>query len=140
MIVSKVEKEDLRKIVFLEKELEFDKWSENSIFSEIDNDYFLVLKINDDIIGYIIAYKEYEDYYISKVVIAKEYRNKGFATILLNKFIEKINTRITLEVRESNEIAINLYKKFNFNIVGIRRNMYQNPNENGIVMVRSGND
>lgn len=140
MIVSKVKKEDLRKIVFLEKELEFDKWSENSIFSEIDNDDFLVLKINDDIIGYIIAYKEYEDYYISKVVIAKEYRNKGFATILLNKFIEKINTRITLEVRESNEIAINLYKKFNFNIVGIRRNMYQNPNENGIVMVRSGND
>lgn len=140
MIVSKVEKEDLGKIAFLEKELEFDKWSENSIFSEIDNDDFLVLKINDDIIGYIIAYKEYEDYYISKVVIAKDYRNKGFATILLNKFIEKINTRITLEVRESNEIAINLYKKFNFNIVGIRKNMYQNPNENGIVMVRSGND
>ena len=43
-------------------------------------------------------------------------------------------TGITLEVRESNIIAQNLYKKEDFINAGVRKNFYTNPVENGIIM------
>ena len=44
--------------------------------------------------------------------------------------------RIILEVRESNVPAIGLYEKYGFKNVGIRKNFYHSPVENGITMVR----
>ena len=41
---------------------------------------------------------------------------------------------IFLEVRESNQVAINFYKKNKFNQISIRKNYYSEPNENAIIM------
>ena len=53
-------------------------------------------------------------------------------------FIDKLSKlniqNITLEVRESNKIAINFYKKNNFEIAAIRKNYY--GSENGFLMIR----
>ena len=47
---------------------------------------------------------------------------------------EKAVASIFLEVRESNKIAINLYKSYGFQEEGIRKNYYQNPSENAVIM------
>ena len=58
----------------------------------------------------------------------KQYRGNGLSSILKKKLIEcaKLNgcLSINLEVSSSNEVAINLYKKFGFKQVGIRSNYY----------------
>lgn len=40
----------------------------------------------------------------------------------------------TLEVRESNHAAIALYEKFNFINAGVRKNYYEKPTENAVIM------
>ena len=41
---------------------------------------------------------------------------------------------IFLEVRESNQVAINFYKKNKFKEISVRKNYYSEPNENAIIM------
>ena len=49
--------------------------------------------------------------------------------------LDKIKTKdIFLEVRESNKVAINFYKKNNFKEISIRKNYYSEPTENAIIM------
>ena len=70
-------------------------------------------------------------YEILAIATIKEYRNKGVAQGLL----DKIKTKdIFLEVRESNQVAINFYKKNKFKEISIRKNYYSKPNENAIIM------
>ena len=70
-------------------------------------------------------------YEILAIATIEEYRNNGIAQELL----DKIKTKdIFLEVRESNQVAINFYKKNKFNQISIRKNYYSEPNENAIIM------
>ena len=43
---------------------------------------------------------------------------------------------VSLEVRESNQNAINLYDKLGFKKEGLRKNFYRMPTENAIIMTR----
>ena len=66
-------------------------------------------------------------------------RRKGIGDSLLEAFICTLPDtaeEIALEVRESNAPAIAIYKKNGFESVGIRKNFYSDPKENGIVMIR----
>ncbi|MBQ7136911.1 MAG: GNAT family N-acetyltransferase [Bacilli bacterium] len=85
----------------------------------------------------IIQYQDiYDRFELDNIYVLKEYRNKGVASILLNYMIEegknKKITNITLEVREDNIKAINLYKKYGFIKKAIRSNYYKDCN--GILM------
>ena len=51
-------------------------------------------------------------------------------------FTDPWSEAIALEVRESNAHAIAIYEKNGFESVGIRKNFYSDPKENGIVMIR----
>ena len=88
----------------------------------------------------VVAILQYQDIYdrfeLDNIFVLKEYRNKGIASILLEYMIElgkkKHISNITLEVREDNIGAINLYKKYGFVEKAIRENYYKNCN--GILM------
>ena len=76
---------------------------------------------------------------MTAIAVSPEYRKKGLAGKLLEALFEKIGSaEIFLEVRESNQNAIALYQKYKFKQVGIRKNFYQNPQENAILMKRGG--
>ena len=78
----------------------------------------------------------YDRMEIDNFSVIEEYRNIGIGTKLLAYLVSlAINYRvvnITLEVRISNDIAINLYKKFGFREVAIRKYYY--GDEDGILM------
>ena len=65
-------------------------------------------------------------------------RGKGFANSLLDKVEEfGINNylkRICLEVDETNNLAIDLYKKRGFQTDGLRKKYYKNSNNNAVLM------
>ena len=70
------------------------------------------------------------------IVVKKNYRHKGIGNLLLEYLISLCNElhlqSLSLEVNEINLPAINLYKKFGFKKIGIRKNYYKN--QNGIIM------
>lgn len=112
-------------------ESEFDDfWNYNIFQNELrnKNSKFIIVKSNNEIIGFagISIVLDVAD--ITNIVIKKTFRGKGISNILLQNIIDlaKSNncTTINLEVNSINTVAINLYKKFDFKQVGLRKNYY----------------
>ena len=96
-----------------------------------DNSFIYVYLIENKVCGYLIILDSIDVYEILAIATVEEYRNKGIAQKLLNKIKTK---DIFLEVRESNQVAINFYKKNKFKEISIRKNYYSEPTENAIIM------
>lgn len=85
---------------------------------------YLILQENSQIIGYLYYSDIYERAEINQIEIEKNHRKCGKGTLLMKKFTSIVDKNITLEVNINNAIAINLYKKFNFKEVAIRKGYY----------------
>ena len=124
----------IEQVFNLEKEI-----FKNSAFSKSylntlikgDNSFIYIYLIDDKVCGYLIILDSIDVYEILAIATVEEYRNKGIAQELLDKIKMK---DIFLEVRESNQVAINFYKKNKFNQISLRKNYYSEPNENAIIM------
>ena len=96
-----------------------------------DNSFIYIYLIDDKVFGYLMILDSIDVYEILAIATVEEYRNKGIAQELL----DKIKTKdIFLEVRESNQVAINFYKKNRFKEISIRKNYYSEPTENAVIM------
>ena len=124
----------IEQIFNLEKEI-FINSSFNKTYLETlikaDNSFIYAYIIEDKVCGYLMVLDSIDVYEILAIATVKEYRNKGIAQELLDKIKIK---NIFLEVRESNQTAINFYKKNNFKEISIRKNYYSEPTENAIIM------
>ena len=96
-----------------------------------DNSFIYVYLLENKVLGYLMVLDSIDVYEILAIATIEEYRNNGIAQELLDKI--KIKD-IFLEVRESNQVAINFYKKNKFNQISSRKNYYSEPNENAIIM------
>ena len=89
---------------------------------------------NNEPIGLISYSLIYDRIELEYIWVSFEHRKKGIASKLMDKMLEENSNNITLEVRTTNEKAINLYKKYNFKIVSTRKNYY--GNEDAYLMIR----
>ena len=124
----------IEQIFNLEKEI-FKNSAFNKSYIETlikgDNSFIYIYLIEDKICGYLIVLDSIDVYEILAIATIEEYRNKGIA----QKLLDKIKTKdIFLEVRESNQVAINFYKKNKFKEISVRKNYYSEPTENAIIM------
>ena len=96
---------------------------------------FQVAIVENRIGGFIVTRRVAADEReILNLAVAAELRRKGVARALLMRFLEGFTGSVFLEVRESNQAAINFYKSHNFQEVSRRVNYYQIPDESAIVM------
>lgn len=112
--------------------------NKDELKKEFDNNPFIkvLLYLEDNrVLGYLYYSDIYERAEINQFEVDINSRNKGIGTKLLEKMINNTNKPITLEVREDNDSAINLYKKFSF-IPKAKRLGYYNGID-GILMERS---
>ena len=96
-----------------------------------DSSFIYIYLIDNQVCGYLMVLDSIDVYEILAIATVEEYRNKGIAQELLAKIRIK---NIFLEVRESNQTAINFYKKNKFKEISIRKNYYSKPTENAIIM------
>ena len=144
MMIRRMEKRDLLQVEAIETALFSDAWSEQGFEDTLNSPYVISLvaidEAEDTILGYIIMYVSFEEGEISNVAVAKSAQNRGIGSALmqaiLEKGLEESVTRFILEVRVSNTPAIALYKKFGFTEIGIRRDFYEKPREDALIMVR----
>lgn len=118
-------KEDINKIISLGLNMH-----DNYIFNLDAYSNCLVLKENDNIIGFISYSIIYDRSEIIDVIVEEKFRNKGYGGMLVSRVIDiAVNSNcnnITLEVNVLNEPAIKLYKSKGFEIVSIRKKYYKN--------------
>jgi ribosomal-protein-alanine N-acetyltransferase len=116
-------------------------WSRNMLAEELDNllsAFLVALDDNDRVVGYAGLQVVLDEGYITNVAVRPEYRRQGIAGELLavfHRFAEGNKMAfLTLEVRDSNASARALYTKHGFKEVGVRKNYYDHPKENAIIM------
>lgn len=99
---------------------------------------YVLLEEYGEKIGFMSFSKIYDRLELEYIYVKDNYRNKGYASKLMEFLIEEAlkenSINITLEVCELNEKAINLYKKYGFAVVAKREKYYENSD--GYVMIR----
>ena len=130
---------DERKIAKLEKECFSSPWSESAVLSSAKNDCVFVLFEEDNVVkGYAGLQIVLDEGYITNVAVGASFRRQGIARALMEELLKKLDTLsfISLEVRVSNLAAINLYSSLGFTKEGIRKNFYDAPKEDALIMTK----
>ena len=137
----------LDELVELERICFSTPWSRNMLAEELDNacSAFLVAEdANGKVVGYAGLQVVLDEGYIANIAVFPEYRRQGIAGKLLQVFMNFAEANrlafLTLEVRASNQAAISLYENRGFLEVGRRKNYYEHPKEDAIIMTREFGD
>jgi len=135
-----MEDKDLKQVAEIEKQTFSCPWSYSGFQDSIKREdrIYLVAAEEERIIGYCGLWIIFDEGEITKVAIDKSFRNRGIGRQLLETlftFSKKTKvTSFTLEVRASNKPAIHLYEKLGFKSEGIRKDFYERPVEDAIIM------
>lgn len=143
MLIRSMVEKDIDAIVSLEKQIFTSAWTKDHFRYELTENPFsnnLVLEKEDTIIGYIGFWLLGDQTQITTLGICPTEQGRGYAKVLMDACIratqEQGYTMITLEVRVSNVVAINLYQRYGFEIVTTRKNYYQDTNEDAYLMLK----
>lgn len=131
-----LKQEDIKRVVELEETYLFESLGEELLKNEIkqtdettvEGIRFYVITLDDVVIGYIgRSYYAYEAE-ILNFVIDEAYQHQGYGQSLLDYTIKEMSgvQKITLEVRKSNQKAIQFYRKNGFKEIFVRKQYYAN--------------
>lgn len=140
--ITDVQPHHLPQIEELEKQCFSLPWTWEQLMSQLPDDghEFLAAEEDGKVLGYVGMMTVLDEGYISNVAVAPEQRRQGIADALITELLERAALRalsfVTLEVREHNVPAIALYAKHGFAPVGLRKNYYEAPVENAILMTK----
>ncbi len=117
-------------------------WSAESYLRELRNpsSYYIVARWRGEIVGYAGMWVIQDESHVSTIAVHPAYRGRGLGETMLRHLMgvarEREATRMTLEVREENETAQNLYIKLGFRVEGLIPGYYGDTGENAFVMAR----
>lgn len=119
-----------------------DPWTREGLKAELSSDtaHFAAAVLDGRAVGCAGMHCVCGECYIDKVAVHPDFRRQGIAKALVQSLIDYVIEQngefITLEVRQSNAPAITLYKKLEFNPVGVRPGFYSDPKEDALLMTR----
>ena len=137
MRIRQMTAEDIPAVAQIEKECFSQPWSEQGFLDGMKDAIFFVAE-DPQIAGYIGMYRMPPEGEITNVAVTRKMRGKGYGRELLLTMqrwaAEHEIDRIILEVRSKNEPAIQLYRTYGFEKIGVRKNFYQFPREDADIM------
>ena len=137
--------DDILRILEIEQEANSPPWTHGSFLSELykDDSCFVVAVDSFDtstIVGFAILSQVGDDGELLKIAVEGTSRGCGVGDLLmisvLEYSVENTFKSIFLEVRKSNTPAINLYKKHGFKNVRTRKDYYDSPVEDAVIMAK----
>ena len=118
-------------------------WSKRMLSEELENQCAAFLVAEDEngkVLGYAGLLVMMDEGYITNVAVFPEYRRLGVAAKIIEVYMNFAQANqlafLTLEVRPSNAAAIALYQRFGFEEVGRRKNYYDLPKEDALILTR----
>jgi len=92
------------------------------------------------VVGYFVSWFLNQEVHLLNIAVASSHQRKGIAKYMLRYLLDmakrELKQLVTLEVRESNQAAIDLYRSFGFTRVGVRRQYYYDDKEDAVLMAR----
>ncbi len=129
---------DMAQVAELERQIFSDAMSRELLAQSLENDFFVVLKDEDRVLGYFLAQCVLDEMEILRIAVDPACRRKGYGRQILST-VKKMafEQRIAwcyLEVRESNAAARCLYESSGFTSYGKRKGFYRQPDEDAVIM------
>jgi [ribosomal protein S18]-alanine N-acetyltransferase len=149
--IRRMELGDLSQVVAIENCWSFlSKWGEAGYRAVMSDPRVYTCLVAEDaatssrsgaIVGMAVVAQLIDDCELCNLVVLPEYLSKRVGYSLLQASVEVAQyfriPRMLLEVRQSNQHAIEFYKRNGFRIISERKNYYLNPSENAWVMERA---
>lgn len=138
--IKEMTAEDLEEVAALEKEIFSTPWSRQGFADTMRQEaaLYLAVRENGRLAGYCGLLQSFDEAEIVNVAVAPAFRRQGIGAAMLTELMERGYARgianYTLEVRESNRGALHLYEKLGFERVGVRKNFYEKPREDAVIM------
>lgn len=132
---------DIPSVIVIERISFSTPWSETSFFNEVYNPKSTakVAVMKDSVVGYICANQVADEGHILNLAVRPDLRRRGIAKALVRDILAELKENecrfIYLEVRMSNLIAIELYTRLGFVVVGTRKQYYNEPKEDAVIMM-----
>lgn len=137
---------DLDAILAIEAASFTSPWTREMYLAELDNVGVSFCYTARDgagnIVGFCSFWRVLDELHINNVAVAPAHRRQGIGTALLTFVLSegaKLGAqRASLEVRRSNDVALQVYERLGFAVAGVRRAYYTNPVEDALVLWREG--
>ena len=143
MIIRTMTEEDIDDIVKIEEEVFSTPWSRDAFLIEMKENKlakYMVIEIDKRVVAYGGIWLILNEGHITNIAVKEGFRGQGLGGKIVEALIYYCKLKniesMTLEVRKSNLVAQNLYKKYGFVDCGIRPSYYQDNNEDAIIMWR----
>ena len=143
LIVRNMIESDVEEIASMESAIFSDAWTARSIEETYNQSqaFIVTAELNDKLAGYCIVYFVLDEGEIARIAVDNSLRRQGVGRKLLEQVEiickEKGITRLMLDVRESNENARAFYKSLGFEEDGVRKNFYEMPKEDAVLMSKA---
>ncbi|MGC2423582.1 MAG: ribosomal protein S18-alanine N-acetyltransferase [Nitrospirota bacterium] len=139
--ISEMGSDDLTEVMELEREIFSWPWTEELFLDELNRDYSFILLAREPsgfLVGFICFWMLIDEMHILNLGVRTRYRRLKVASKLVREGLrfcyERGARAATLEVREKNHAAISLYKSMGFQEAGLRKNYYESPGDNAVIM------
>lgn len=138
--ISEMTPQDVPEVAALERQIFTMPWSENGFLSSLQSPdtLYLIARREGRLLGYCGFLQSFDEADITNVAVAPEERGRGVAYEMLSELMQRGRERgimrYTLEVRIGNAAAVHLYQKLGFISDGIRKNFYEKPREDALIM------
>jgi ribosomal-protein-alanine N-acetyltransferase len=116
-------------------------WPADAFANELSTNklaHYFVGRLDGRVVVYGGIWSILEDSHVTTIAVAPDHRGKRFGEVMLLRLVDEALERgaswMTLEVRESNAVAQQLYRKYVFTTVTVRRGYYSDDNESALVM------
>lgn len=141
LVITAMTHSDIPEVIAIERASFTTTWPSDAFYNELHTNklaHYFVGRVGGKIVGYGGIWVIFEDSHVTTIATAPEVRGRGYGERLLlhllDDAIERGASWMTLEVRESNVGAQQLYRKYGFTTVTTRRGYYSDNNENALVM------
>jgi ribosomal-protein-alanine N-acetyltransferase len=133
---------DLPQVIAIERRSFPTPWSLAMFVLELSKPSGICLAAVRDgkLVGYLVCSRYDRVWHIMNVAVDPDRRRRHVATALIGRLLERVGddaAQYTLEVRCSNQGAIELYEGFGFRSAGLRRRYYQDNGEDALIMWRT---
>jgi [ribosomal protein S18]-alanine N-acetyltransferase len=131
---------DLDSVVIVENQSFSTPWTRQAFCEELENQlaYYLLAVLDDTVVGYVGMWLILDEAHITNVAVLPSCRKLGIGKAMMQKALDIAKAKgiisMTLEVRPSNAPALALYKNLGFENAGVRKNYYEDTNEDAIIM------
>jgi [ribosomal protein S18]-alanine N-acetyltransferase len=136
--------DDLADVEALQRRAFTNPWRAEALRWELKNTdvaRLYLMKTNDrELVAYCACWMVFDELHINSLAVDEPWRRRGLATRLLERVFQDAIASgaksATLEVRRSNTAARLLYERLGFSVEAVRRDYYQEPREDALILWR----